>query len=137
MDMGLLKDIYGIDSIIIREHAKHGLTGVTSTISLEDNSWYSSFVKNMLNGQDTLHVQTHYSLFGGIKSDIIIDEFSIAEKDVPLHVKKADFKITSDRSMQNYNFTGNWGGFDIDQKLSFNDLSMVMDRKIVTWLPRE
>ena len=29
LDMDLLKNVYGIDSIIVKEHAKHGFLGVT------------------------------------------------------------------------------------------------------------
>ncbi len=134
LDMGILKDIYGIDSVTVREHAKHGTMKVVSTISLEDNEWYSSFLNERLDGKDPLHVETCYSLFGGIKSDVILDDFSTDIEDVTLHIKKAEFKVTSDRSLQNYNISGIWEGLDIDQKFSVNEVSMEMDMEMITRL---
>lgn len=132
LDMGLIKDIYGIDSVIIKEHAKHGYLGVTSTTSLEGNDWYDSFVKDRLSGQEPLHIETFYSLFGDIESDIIFDDISINIEDITLYIKKAEMKVISDRSLQKYDISGNWEGLDIDQKLSVNKVSMLMNMEMIT-----
>lgn len=132
LDMDLLKNIYGIDSIIVKEHAKHGFLGVTSATSLEGNDWYDSFVKDKLSGQDPLHIETSYSLFGTIESDVILDEFSIDIEDITLHIKKAEMKSTSDRSLEKYDISGNWEGLDINQFFSVNQVSIEMDLEMIT-----
>ena len=134
LDMGLIKDIYGIDSVIIKEHAKHGYLGVTSTTSLEGNDWYDSFVKDKLSGKEPLHIETFYSLFGDIESDITFDDISTNIEDITLYIKKAEIKVISDRSLQKYDISGNWEGLDINQKFSVNQVSMLMNMEMVTQL---
>jgi uncharacterized protein YdgA (DUF945 family) len=134
LDMDLLKAIYGIDSVIVKEHAKHGYLGVTSTTSLDGNDWYDSFVKDRLNGQEPLHIETFYSLFGGIETDILLDDISTNIEDITLQIKKAEMKVTSDRSLQYYDISGNWEGLDINQKLSVNEVSMMMNMEMITQL---
>lgn len=132
LDMGILKDIYGIDSIVINENAKHGFIGVRSTTSLKGNEWYDSFIEERLNGQDPLHIETFYSLLGGIESDVRLDAFSTNIENIALNIKKAEIKVMSDKSLQNYNISGNWQGFDIDKKFSVNEVSIGMNMEMVT-----
>jgi uncharacterized protein YdgA (DUF945 family) len=132
LDMDFLKGISGIDSITIKEHAKHGFLGVTSSTSLEGNDWYDSFIKNKLSGQDPLHIEKFYSLFGTIESEVILDEFSIDIEDKTLHINKAEIKSTTDGSLEKYDISGNWEGLNIDQKFSVNQLSIEMDIERIT-----
>jgi uncharacterized protein YdgA (DUF945 family) len=132
VNTGVLKDIYGIDSVIITEHAKHGYMGVSSTGSLMGNEWYSSLIKDRLQGRDPLHIETNYSIFGGITSDLTLDDFSAGMEDKNIHIKQAEIEIESDRSLQNYVISGTWQGMDIDQKFSVNEVSMKMDMEMIT-----
>ncbi|MFC1839998.1 DUF945 family protein [Thermodesulfobacteriota bacterium] len=132
LDMGILKDIYGVESVVFKEHARHGYLGVVSTTSLDENVWYNSFVNDRVQGQDPLHIKTYYSPFGDIETTIILDEFSTSIKDEDLHVKKGEFVIDSDKTLQNIGISIDWQGFDIGQKLSLGKVSGISDMEMIS-----
>lgn len=137
IDMGMLKDAYGIESIVIKEHAKHGYLGVVSTTSIEENAWYNSFVKDKLQGQDPLHIKTFYSLFGDIESTVILDDFTINIEGEKLHVKQGEIIVTADRKLKNIKVSVNWQGLDVGQKASLGEVSIVSDIAMISELISE
>lgn len=132
LDMGILKNIYGFESVILKEHAKHGYLGVVSSTSLDENSWYNSFVDDIAQGQDPFHISTFYSLFGGIETTIILDDFSATVKGEYFHVNKGEIVVSSDRKLENIKVSANWQGFDIAQKVSLGKISMSSDMEMIS-----
>ena len=49
--MGALENVFGVESVLLKEHARHSYFGVISTISLENNAWFNSFVNDRLQGE--------------------------------------------------------------------------------------
>lgn len=130
--MDLLKKIPDMESsFIVEENARHGFFGVTSTINLNGNEWYKTFITDKLQGKDPLHIESTYSLLGGLDSSMVLDGFSIDIDKEKLIMKKAEIKIESDRKIKNINATLNWRGLDVDQKLSLEGVSMVLEAEII------
>ena len=86
VNLGSLKTVYGMEEIVLRDHAKHGYTGVTSSTNLEENSWFATFVDDKLQGQNPLAITTSYSFLGDITTVISFDTFSIAVEKENLNV---------------------------------------------------
>lgn len=132
LDMGILKDVYDIEPVIFKEHARHGYLGVASTTSLDENDWYDSFVKDRVQGQDPIHIKTYYSLFGDIETTIILDEFSTSIKDEDLHFKRGEFVIECDRTLQSFKVSTDWQGLNIGEKVSLGKVSGISDMEMVS-----
>ena len=49
--LGSLATLYGVDEIILVDHAKHGFTGVVTTTSLEKNRWFNDVLSSTLDGK--------------------------------------------------------------------------------------
>ncbi len=137
LDLGAAKKMYGIDTVIIREHAKHGLMGVVSTVDLKENPGYSSFVNDKLGGRDPLHIESYYNILGRVESTITLDNFSITLKDDNLHVLDGKVNVSASRKMNNIKFSGIWKGFDVGPKASLGEISLNGDMSLAsgsTWI---
>lgn len=118
-------------SFTIEENAKHGFFGVSSTTNLNGNEWYKKFITETLKGKDPLHINTNYSLFGGLDSTIVIDDFSIDIDKEKLQVKKAKIKVDTDQKGKDIEATINWQGLEVPHKFSLGEVSMVYDYEMI------
>ncbi len=132
INMGALKNVLGIESVRLKEHARHGYSGVVSTTSLEENAWFNSFVDDKLQGQDPLHIQTVYSLFGGIESTVDLDPFSVMVEGEELDVKQGEIVISTDRTLKNLVTLGNWQGISVGEKISVGESSLASDLEMIS-----
>lgn len=121
---GALGRVYGIEKVILIERAKHGILGTTSTTSLEKNRWFSTFVKNELEGKNPLDIQTRYDVLGNIKSSLTLDGFSIKKEDELVDILPAHFFIQSDKEVKNLIFKGNWEGIIAPGKIKLAGVSL-------------
>jgi hypothetical protein len=124
IDLGQLKAISQIDEVVLKDHAKHGFTGVVSTTDLKNNPWYADFVTDQLKGNDPVHITTEYGITGSIKSTVELDSFSVMVEGEKIDVKGANLFTATDRTLENFNSTGNWEGLSVGDSMTFGKTSM-------------
>lgn len=124
VDLGALKALYRIDEVVFKDHAKHGLTGVVSTTSLEKNPWYAAFVGEKLQGRDPIHISTVYGLTGNIDTNIALDAFSLTVENETLEVKPGSLVMATDRKLKHFTSTCNWQGLSAGEIVDIGDMSL-------------
>ncbi|GAB6191243.1 DUF945 family protein [Desulfocastanea catecholica] len=117
MKLGSLQAIYGVDEILFVDHAKHGLTGIVSTTSLDENKWFADFVNNKLSGKNPLTITTEYSFSGQIDAAIILDAFSVPLEDEVAEIKRGRAVFSCDDTLKNFSSEAFWEGFAVPQKV--------------------
>ena len=132
INMRALKNVCGIESVLLKEHARHGYSGVVSTTSLEENAWFNSFVNDKLQGRDPFHIQTVFSLFGGIESTVALDAFSVVVEGEEFNVKQGEIVIAADRMLKNFVSSGNWQGVAVGEKISVGEISMASNLEMIS-----
>ncbi|MGD9008795.1 MAG: DUF945 family protein [Desulfobacteraceae bacterium] len=132
VDLGALKAIYRIDEVVFKDHAKHGLTGVVSTTSLEKNPWYTAFVDEKLQGRDPIHISTAYGLFGNIDTKIVSDAFSFIVENETIDVKSGSMALATDRKLKHFTSTCSWQGLSAGEKFDIGDMSMASNLEMVS-----
>ncbi len=132
INMGALENIFGVESVLLKEHARHGYSGVVSTTSLEGNAWFNSFVNDRLQGRDPLHIQTVYGLFGGIESTVALDPFSVVVEGEELNVKQGEIVISTDRMLKNLVTLGNWQGIAVGEKIAVGEISLASNLEMIS-----
>lgn len=134
INLGVLKNFYGVDTVIVKSHARHGYTRVVSTTNMEENPWISSFIDNELQGQNPLHVQTVYSLFGGIESRVDLDAFSIEIDGEHLEVKPGEMVVETDGTLKNFVTSANWQGMTAGEKIELGEITVTSDVEMISEL---
>jgi uncharacterized protein YdgA (DUF945 family) len=135
IDLGELKHVYGIESIIITEHARHGFSGIESTMSLEKNPWFTDFIDNKLEGQNPFHITTSYSFLGGIESTIACESFSFLLEGETLDVKQSEIKVSTNRALEDYSVSGTMGGMMAAEVITIGEMSIESDlQKLSTFI---
>jgi uncharacterized protein YdgA (DUF945 family) len=132
IDLGALKAIYRIDEVVFKDHAKHGLTGVVSTTSLEKNPWYAAFVDEKLQGRDPIRISTAYGLFGNIDTKIVLDAFSLIVENETIDVKPGSMAIATDRTLKHFISTCSWQGLSAGEKFDIGEMSMASNLEMVS-----
>ncbi|PID75424.1 MAG: hypothetical protein CSA20_05445 [Deltaproteobacteria bacterium] len=108
----ILAKFFGIQEILIDSEAKHGITGIDTTSSLQKNSWYKDFIDSKLGGKDPLHTHTRYSYLGNVTSDVQLDECSLASDRNTFTIKAGNFTSTADKELTNFTIKGDWKGLE-------------------------
>lgn len=123
-----LKSLYGVEEIVFVDHVDHGITGIVSTTSLEENKWFKSFVNKKLNGKNPLKIKTEYKLSGNIDSTISLDAFSFKDGSDVIEMMPGTLLIKFDKGLKNILSEMIWEGCSVSQKLRVDQLSF--DSKI-------
>ena len=124
INLGSLRAICPIEEIIFRDHAEHGITGVVSTTSLNNNPWYAYFVADNLLGRDPVRITTHFGFGGGIESTLDLDAFMIPVGDDTIDVKAGRIVTQTDRALKTFISSGTWAGLSAGDNLSIGALSL-------------
>lgn len=135
MKLGSLQAIYGVDEIVFVDHAKHGLTGIVSTTSLDKNAWFADFVGNKLAGKNPLTITTEYSFSGQINAAITLDAFSVPIEDEVADIKAGKAILSCDDTLKNFSSEVSWEGFSVAQKVQADGIIITSTlEKISTYL---
>jgi uncharacterized protein YdgA (DUF945 family) len=132
MNLGKLKDMLGVDSVIIIDRAKHGLTSVTSTSSLEKNSWYTNAIENYVEGSDPLSIETEYKLMGDIISTITVDAFTLKAEGETIDIKPGTITSQTNREFKKFVTEGNWAGLAVGDIATFSTMSFESDIELIS-----
>lgn len=132
VNTGSLEAVYGMEEIVLRDHAKHGYTGVTSSTNLEENSWFATFVDNKLQGQNPLAITTSYSFLGDIAMTVSLDAFTIAVEKETLNVSSGSYTITTDGELENFVIGGEWQGMGIEDKMMMGHMSLNAEMRMLS-----
>jgi len=124
LNLGSLKNIYGIDEVIFSDHARHGYTGVVSTTRLEKNPWFISFIEEKLKGENPFDIRTSYSYFGDISSRVDMEPFTTTAEQQEISVGKGRFIIETDDQLQNFSASASWLGLNAGDQAAVADVSM-------------
>jgi uncharacterized protein YdgA (DUF945 family) len=127
IDLGALKALYRIDQLVFKDHARHGLTGIVSTTSLEKNPGYAAFVDEKLQGRDPIHIRTEYGLLGGIDTTVALDGFSFIAANQTIDVKSGGLVMATDRKLGHFISKGSWQGLSAGGMLHIGEMSMASD----------
>ncbi len=135
MKLGSLQAVYGVDEILFVDHARHGLTGVVSTTSLDKNKWFADFVGNKLAGKNPLTITTEYSFSGQINAAITLDAFSVPIEDDVVDIKAGKVVLFCDDTLKNFSSEASWEGFSVAQKAQVDGIAITSTlEKISTYL---
>lgn len=111
IDFGSLKPFYTIEEVVFSDHAQHGFLGVSSTTSLDKNSWFNSFIDNKLQGRNPFSLHTSYSFTGTIKSTFKFEPFTFTVEGESLQIDQGEFVIQTDEELKTFNTSAIWQGF--------------------------
>jgi uncharacterized protein YdgA (DUF945 family) len=132
IDLGPFKALYPIDEIVFTDHAKHGVSGVVSTTSLEKNPWFASLVNDRLQGKNPLHISTNYSILGKIRSTTTLDAFSVPVEDDIVDVRPANLFIETDYKLDNFMTSANWQGLSAGAKFAIGSIAVTSDMEKIS-----
>ncbi len=127
IDLGMLKDVYGIDSVIINDHAKHGFLSVTANSNLLANPWYKQFVDTYLGGKDPLSISTKYSLLGQIESKWTSTPVHFTWNDESFELGASSFTVITTRKLDSYKTTGDIASLTINKIMTMKDIAVSSD----------
>jgi len=102
----------GGNQVMFTETATHGWTQVLSDTRLEKNPWYANWVKGRK--KDPLVIQTRYSVFGPIVTQIILDPVSVPGQDRAVRIGALDLTVSMDKALSTVSSFGTWDGVSSD-----------------------
>lgn len=124
LNFGQMASFYHTDALIVKDHARHGFTGVVATSSLEQNPWFTAFVEQQLQGQNPFHIQTTYGFLGDIQATVALDACSLAAGNETISVSPGTFLIETNARVKHVNLLGNWQGLSAADSLTVGPTSM-------------
>jgi uncharacterized protein YdgA (DUF945 family) len=123
INLGYLNTFYGINDIVLVEHADHSIFGVTAKTSLEKNKWFADWVANKLDGKNPLDIETRYEILGNIESTLSLKGFSLTENDEVIDILPAQLSVRSDMDFKKFTSHGSWDGLSVPEKLTVDAIS--------------
>ncbi|WP_163339320.1 DUF945 family protein [Desulfopila sp. IMCC35008] len=132
LNLGKLKDMLKVDSVVVIDRAKHGLTSVTSTSSLEKNPWYTQAIENYVEGSDPLTMETEYKLLGDIISTITIDAFTLKAEGETVDIKPGTITAQTNREFKKFVSEGSWKGLSVGELITFSAMSFESDIELIS-----
>lgn len=124
-----------IDKIILIEKAEHGYLGVSSTISLNKNSWYTNFINEQLNGQDPLTISAHYNVLSGVTAAISWDSFELqADTNAAVIVTPGTCIIKTDRALNNILIDAKMDGFSVPDMIDIQGVALHSNMTLISSL---
>ncbi|MGB3221588.1 MAG: DUF945 family protein [Desulforhopalus sp.] len=127
INLGNLKEVYGVDEIIFIDRATHRFTGIVSETSLEKNIWFSNLVNDKLDGKNPVVITTEYSLSGQINSTIALAAFSLPVEDEVIEIKSGKALFTCEEDFKKFSSEISWAGFSVAEKMQVNGISVASD----------
>ena len=135
VNFGSLETFYGVEEVILTDHAVHGYTGIVSTTSLEKNPWFSSFIDNKLNGSNPLSITTRYRLNGSIDTEILISEFNMETEGKTIKVHPGRITAACSPGFDEITSETSWNGLKIDEVVNIDKAELKYDlKKISTYI---
>lgn len=135
INLGNLKEVYGVDEIIFIDRATHGFTGIVSETSLEKNIWFRDFVNDKLDGKNPLAITTEYSLSGQINSTIALEAFSLPVEDEVVEIKAGKALFACEEDFKKFSSEVSWAGLSVAEKMQVDGISITSDfKKLSTYL---
>lgn len=135
INLGNLKEVYGVDEIIFIDRATHGFTGIVSETSLEKNIWFRDFVNDKLDGKNPLAITTEYSLSGQINSTIALDAFLLPVEDEVVEIKSGKALFACEEDFKKFSSEVSWAGLSVAEKMQVDGVSITSDfKKLSTYL---
>jgi uncharacterized protein YdgA (DUF945 family) len=123
--------------VFLVEKAKHGLFGVSSTTSFDQNSWFSEFVEDDLAGENPFSITTDYSLFSGASVAVTVDAFELTlEEGELLVVSPAELVVETDSQLKSVAMHGHADGFAI-LGLDVRGIDLDVDMQLISSLISE
>lgn len=132
LNLGKLKEMLKVDSVVVIDRAKHGLTSVISTSSLEKNSWYSQAIENYMEGSDPLTLKTEYKLMGDIISTITADAFTLKAEGETIDIKPGTITAQTNREFKKFVSKGNWQGLSAGDLITISAMSFESDIELIS-----
>lgn len=132
LNLGKLKDMLKVDSVVVIDRASHGLTSVTSTSSLEKNPWYTQAIENYVEGSDPLTMETEYKLLGDIISTITIDAFTLKAEGETVDIRPGTITAQTNREFKKFVSEGNWEGLSASDLITFSAMSFESDIELIS-----
>lgn len=130
-----LQELEGIQSIVMVEKAKHGLLGATSTTSLDQNSWYTDFISEELNGKDPLTITSEYNLLNGATGTFSVAQFELVDdQDNIIVVSPAEMIVQTDSNFEKIEAHGNFDGLSIPGAVGIEGIRFDSDMKMISSL---
>ena len=133
--LGSLATLYGVDEILLVDHAKHGFTGVVTKTSLEKNTWFNDVLHNAPDGKNPIDITTTYTLWGTIKSIIDIHPFSMQVGNEALDFRPGRIVTECEQGLTHLSSEATWEGLSIADKANIDGISLEYDlEKISTYI---
>jgi len=122
--LGTQKAFYGLEEIVFLDRAKHGITRVVSTTSLEKNQWFMDFLEQKVDGKNPLGISSEYRYSGNIIISIALDGFDWEMADAAFVCMPGQIAVTVAKDLKQVDSEVTWEGFSVDDKLVVNQVSM-------------
>lgn len=133
--MPQLQTIDGIEPIVLVETAQHGYLGVSSTTSLERNSWYSDFIRENLAGKDPLSIASSYNFLSGVTATVSLASFELRDdKNNHFIISPGVLVIKTDRAFVNFLTDASLEGFSIPGEVDIKGIALHSDMKMISSL---
>lgn len=135
IQLGSLAVLYGVDEIILIDHAKHGFTGVVSKTSFEKNPWFIELLNDKFGGENPFNISTTYKMFGKIESIIDINAFSLQVENETVDFRPAKIVTECDEELTHFISEATWEGLSVSDTVKVDTVSLVYDlQKISTYI---
>jgi uncharacterized protein YdgA (DUF945 family) len=133
--MPQMQAIGGINPIILVEKAKHGYMGVSSTTSLNQNSWYTDFIREKLDSKDPLSISSRYNLLSGVTGTVSLEPLELLDdKNNRFIISPGELVIKTDRSFENVLTKANFEGISVPGEIDIKGIALHSDMKVISSL---
>jgi len=127
-----LENIGGIHEVVFLDRARHGITKVSTSTSLEKNPWFPDLVNGKLNGKNPLTIKTEINFWGHMKSRVALDAVSFMDGSQTVDVKPGQAILSMDWKKDRRVTEINFAGMDIPGKIKLDGFSWQSDLERVS-----
>nr|WP_320049777.1 DUF945 family protein [uncultured Desulfuromonas sp.] len=127
-----MQGLEGDITLILTESAKHGFIGVSSTTSLSQNSWYSEFINDSLNGQDPLSITSQFTPFSGITSTVALESFEVDVDGDLVLFSPGELIMKTDPALKHLVADGHFDGFASPGIMDIRDITLSSDLTLIS-----
>lgn len=108
-----LENIGGIHEVVFFDRARHGITKVSTSTSLEKNPWFPELVNGKFNGKNPLALKTEFNFWGKMTSRLTLDGVSFKDGGQTVDVKPGQATLTMDWKKERRVLEINFAGLDM------------------------
>jgi len=128
-----LQTIDGVDPIVLVETAKHGYMGVSSTTSLDQNSWYTDFIREKLDGKNPLTISSSYNFLSGVTATVSLAACELLDdKNNRFIVSPGELVIKTDRAFENVLTDASLEGFSVPGEVDIQGIALHSDMQMIS-----